>query len=398
MIVSSAQAFAQQLDQIGRRDLPIGSGARGIDVSGYYAYIPCGYSGLQIFNIMYPNGPTYAGGYDTPGYANDVAVKDSLAFVADDEEGLQVINVANPSAPESLGHFSVSWAQCIDVQGNYAYLSNALGSHKIVDISDPANPILAATCYAYGLASDIQAVDSMLFILTNASSPSIMGLYIFNIADPYSPFELGHETEYTLNIGRALHVLGDYAYIVTSGVSLKIDDVSDPVHPENVFSYSTPGHRWDIYGQDNRVYLATDEPSLQVIDIYNPLDPQFVGSAFTAGTAYGIQVVGQYFYVAADSALQIFKFRTGECDYVPGDVNGSGIFNGLDVTYAILWLRGRPYAPPDVCDCPPHGIIYAAADANGSCAFNGMDITFMINHLMFGGIRFCPDCPPVDWP
>jgi len=84
------------------------------------------------------------------------------------------------------------------------------------------------------------------------------------------------------------------------------------------------------------------------------------------------------------------------CPYVPGDANGDGIFNGLDVTYSVQYLKGGGQPPPNICLCLPNGNLFAAADANGNCVFNGLDITYMVNYLKGIGPapQGCPDCPP----
>jgi hypothetical protein len=101
---------------------------------------------------------------------------------------------------------------------------------------------------------------------------------------------------------------------------------------------------------------------------------------------------GSQYYFKLESA------PTARCDAVPGDANGSGTFNGLDVMYSVGYFKGSPLAPPDICDCPPHGVIFAGADANGDCAFNGLDVTYMVNALK-GKVPWpvlCADCPPVN--
>jgi hypothetical protein len=86
------------------------------------------------------------------------------------------------------------------------------------------------------------------------------------------------------------------------------------------------------------------------------------------------------------------------CDAVPGDANGSGVFNGIDVTFSVNYLKGIGPIPPDTCTCPPWGSIRAAADANGSCAFNGIDVTYSVNYLkgLGGPPILCRDCPTLD--
>jgi len=84
------------------------------------------------------------------------------------------------------------------------------------------------------------------------------------------------------------------------------------------------------------------------------------------------------------------------CDYVVGDANGSGNYNGLDVTYGVAYFKGGN-PPPYLCDCPPHGTWYVAGDVNGSCDYNGLDITYGVNYLkgVISVLIPCPDCPPV---
>ncbi|UCC79271.1 MAG: hypothetical protein JSW64_13495, partial [Candidatus Zixiibacteriota bacterium] len=41
-----------------------------------------------------------------------------------------------------------------------------------------------------------------------------------------------------------------------------------------------------------------------------------------------------------------------ECDYVVGDANNSGGYNGLDITYSVNYFKGGP-APPYSCECTP---------------------------------------------
>jgi uncharacterized repeat protein (TIGR01451 family) len=86
----------------------------------------------------------------------------------------------------------------------------------------------------------------------------------------------------------------------------------------------------------------------------------------------------------------------GGCSYQSGDANGNGIFNGIDISYMVNYLKGIGPVPPDSCNCLPHGMIYSAADANGNCVFNGLDVIYSVNYLKGIGPApaACPDCPP----
>jgi hypothetical protein len=95
---------------------------------------------------------------------------------------------------------------------------------------------------------------------------------------------------------------------------------------------------------------------------------------------------------------------TGACFYRPGDINGNGVANGIDVTYAVSYFKGGPPPARDcgrpIGPCPQLSPFYAAGDVNGSCVFNGIDITFYVSYLKGGPptLLFCPDCPPALGP
>jgi hypothetical protein len=123
------------------------------------------------------------------------------------------------------------------------------------------------------------------------------------------------------------------------------------------------------------------------------------GNAYAAGpsSSSDFPMVNPYQLDQPGRDAVVFKFaRVAQgYDYVPGDINGNGIPNGIDVVYGVNYLKGGP-APPVSCDCPPHGALYAAGDVNGNCAFNGIDITFFVRYLKLQvpSLLYCQDCPP----
>ncbi len=87
----------------------------------------------------------------------------------------------------------------------------------------------------------------------------------------------------------------------------------------------------------------------------------------------------------------------GGCAYLPGDINGNGAANGIDVVYGVNYFKGST-PPPVICGmCPQTQPFYAAGDVNGNCAFNGIDISFFVNYLkgVVPALLNCPSCPPV---
>ncbi|UCC80031.1 MAG: carboxypeptidase regulatory-like domain-containing protein [Candidatus Zixiibacteriota bacterium] len=112
---------------------------------------------------------------------------------------------------------------------------------------------------------------------------------------------------------------------------------------------------------------------------------------------YDDSVVTGLFAVIRDTAVvDMVLFECTADNYVVGDVNESGDYNGLDIIYGVAYFKGGD-PPPFRCICPPHGVWHLAGDVNASCSYNGLDITYGVNYLK--GIipeRLpCPDCPPI---
>jgi hypothetical protein len=83
------------------------------------------------------------------------------------------------------------------------------------------------------------------------------------------------------------------------------------------------------------------------------------------------------------------------CQYIPGDINGNGDANGIDVTFGVSYFKGGA-SPPYSCDCQPVGVFFVAGDVNGNCTFNGIDITYFVGFLKGTQpqLNFCSSCPP----
>jgi hypothetical protein len=85
---------------------------------------------------------------------------------------------------------------------------------------------------------------------------------------------------------------------------------------------------------------------------------------------------------------------TPPCDYMLGDINGSGSVIGSDVTFAVRYFKGVGAVPPDSCYdvrvTRPGGFLYVAGDVNASCSFAGSDVTRLVS--FFKGAAVLQNC------
>jgi hypothetical protein len=170
-----------------------------------------------------------------------------------------------------------------------------------------------------------------------------------------------------------------------SGLVTRIDGAT-PVEGAIVTAYPHEGGfvTSDTTGPDGS-YILRD---MQTV-IY---DVTAIRNRYISQTQYDIQVFSD------QTAFVNFQLADSSCPYIPGDVNGSHNFNGIDVVFMVSYFKGGQH--PTI-DCHPYcenepDPFYAAGDVNGDCHFNGLDVMFFI--LFFKGtvphVRFCPDCPP----
>jgi subtilisin family serine protease len=100
---------------------------------------------------------------------------------------------------------------------------------------------------------------------------------------------------------------------------------------------------------------------------------------------------------AQDSVVRNYAL-VPNCTYRVGDINASGIVDGLDVIYAVTFFKGGLTPAVDCQElCPEEpNPFYAAGDVNGSCTFNGVDIVYLVRYLksLEPELLYCPDCPP----
>src|SRR4029434_6886572 len=79
----------------------------------------------QVIAISVKTNAQRVGGYDTSGFALNVAVQDYYAYVADQYSGVQVIDLSDPTDPRPIGSFQTSGtSRGVAVQGHFAYLAD----------------------------------------------------------------------------------------------------------------------------------------------------------------------------------------------------------------------------------------------------------------------------------
>jgi hypothetical protein len=267
--------------------------ARGVAISGDYAYVADYGSGLQVIDISDPTSPTLAGSYDTPGNAYDVAISGNYAYVADEGSGLQVIDISDPTNPAPIGSYdTLDGAYAVGISGEYAYVAASFSGLQVIRIADPVlPPELAGSYDTPGAAQGVATSGDYAYVAATAS-----GVQVIDINDPTTPTFAGSYD--TPGIAGSVAVAGDLAFVADGDPGLQVIDISDPTNPTLLGTYDTPSHAYEVAVSGDHAYVADYLSGLQVIDISDATNPTFAGSYDTPDEAWGVAVAGNYAYVA----------------------------------------------------------------------------------------------------
>ncbi|HST54805.1 MAG TPA: hypothetical protein VLJ42_02785 [Solirubrobacteraceae bacterium] len=263
-------------------------GASGIAAQGTYLYTT-GYSAnpnyMRIVDVSQPSTPTSAAAFTIAGsHPRAIAVQGTYAYMLDyGSSSLEVIDVSNPrassfstdlnSSPNSLplagSVRTAAGPSAIAMHGGHAYVVNAIADNlQVLDISDPAHPVVAGTSASLGPGG--------------SSGSSFSGIA----------------------------VQGSRVYVADYDTnSMQVLDVSHPASPAVIATVSAGKNPDAIFVQGHYAYvLNKGEDTMQVFDVAAPASPKSLGVIPTGAEPDSVVVSGRYAYVAnyASSSLQIF--------------------------------------------------------------------------------------------
>ncbi len=196
-----------------------------------------------------------------------------------------------PFNTTEISNFDQAGQSYADVwgDGDFAYLAH-FGQRvvDIVDITDPQNPVLAATYDSFvsgASAQDVRGGDGLMFVGLEGVSP---GCHIVDVRDPYAPVKL---TDVTV-LSSVHNVFYDQGWLYLVDSSQNIVDVVDltaydPDNPPATIStrkwrMTGVGNQFvhDITVQDGRLYASAWD-TLRVYDVSDVANqlPPLLGTA-----------------------------------------------------------------------------------------------------------------------
>jgi hypothetical protein len=130
-----------------------------------YAYIAHG-GGLRVLDVTTPSQPAEVGSFETPVYANRVAVSGNYVYLAIGDNSIRILDVSAPAEPREVGVIAAGEVYSMVGEGRYLYIGYRIYNWpleswegiQVVDVSNPSAPRLVA---AYEMPEGFYAPDGL---------------------------------------------------------------------------------------------------------------------------------------------------------------------------------------------------------------------------------------------
>ncbi len=279
------------------------NGVSGMVAAGNYLYVTAGDGSLRVINVISPTNPTQAG-FVSIAAAQDVAVAGNYAYVVGGSR-LTVVNITDPALPVVAGTLTVlqSTLRDVVVVGNLAYLAAGEKGLQMVNVANPAAPVLRGGYDTPGTATGVAVAGSYAYV-----TDGLQGMRIINVANPDAPTPVGLYD--TSDMASAVVVNENIAFVADRYRGLRALDVSTPTAPSEKGAYDIVGDARSLLLNFPYLYVADGDGGLRILNVVDPAHPREIGSYDTPGNAAGVSVAGGYAYVADGVNIRIIDITT----------------------------------------------------------------------------------------
>jgi hypothetical protein len=222
-------------------------------------------------------------------YSHGVYVVGQYAYVADYYCGLRVVDVSDPTDPVQVGYASLPLLRALHVSDGI--LAGCAVDLYILDVSDPYHPHILSVAYVPGWAQFAQIEGNIVYVGSGSH-----GLSFVDISNPDSAFLM--DNYYTPGAGEEVQVDNGIAYLADYDRGLEIIDIADLDSVDIIGRRDTPDLAIGVFVSGPYSFLANMEAGLQIMDISNMADPIVIGHYDTPGEAQDVFIQGGYAFIA----------------------------------------------------------------------------------------------------
>lgn len=355
---------------------------RSVAVYGdYIVAAQSGYSGsFQVLDLSSTWYPTLVGSLPDI-KANSLTVSGHYIYAACGSSGVKIIDLADPAHPVLVGVVDTPGsASRVAVSGSLAYVADGTGGVQVLDIGDPAHPAIIGSHPALCSILDVALLGDHAI-----AADSQRGFRIVDVSTPSSP-----TTVYTCDAGRmADFAVLDSTVLASSGpewsplpAGLYSVDVSNPAAPAALNWTPVQGAGY-LTVQDERAYLLgySSQRGMSIFDVSNPVDPVLLSHSVADHFGRGVAFSGRYAYVGGNRKISVYDMADpanpspagaavsggsvyclavyGDCLYAGSYDGGLEVFSITNPLQPVLVSSNKQCRPGMIV--PANGILYSAS-------------------------------------
>jgi hypothetical protein len=268
-----------------------------------------------------------------------VVVAGDYAYLSMGTNGLAILNVTNPASPVLVRRETNIHCNHVAIQGNFAYLAAGTNGLDVLDVSNPTNATPKVGHLDIGNAWRIVVAGNSAYLVDKTN-----GLFIVNVSNPAVPTLFKHylPTLPTNSLVLDVAVTSTHAYLADYNNGLLVVNIS-PASPELVGAFETNAHPQTVTLSGDYAYVGENSSTLAILSINTPTNLVLAGSIVTAGNPHDIFVTGNRAYVAASGGgLDILDITTPSSPLrlsrmdSPWPVTGVWVANGTNgIAYTV---------------------------------------------------------------
>lgn len=202
-----------------------------------------------------------------------IEIDGDYAYISDGGRGLKIYSIADPTAPQLIGEYpTINRIRSLAKQGNTIALTIQRNYVLLLDVSDPATPTYLGATIDTPRPLGVSFIDNHLFV-----TEEFAGLAVFDLSTPATPARIA-----SLPLTRPEWDITEHnglVYISAGRDGIYIVNAQDPLHPALVSTIPTDDATLSFKPVADLLYRNDESAGLSIFDISDPLSPQLLATA-----------------------------------------------------------------------------------------------------------------------